>query len=78
MDSYGFAREYGMCDSDFEDPDCERDCESTSARRIDEAGYGPESIFYETGFTKVSEFLAFRLKPTLKIRTHRRLDQDFV
>lgn len=37
----------------------------------DEGGYYPNSDFYRTGFTKVSEFLAFNLMPNLKVRTHK-------
>ncbi|XP_037042724.1 uncharacterized protein LOC119079042 [Bradysia coprophila] len=38
----------------------------------DEAGFDPDSIFYETGFTKVSQFLGFDQMPNLEIEIHHR------
>lgn len=41
---------------------------------MDEAGFTIEDNLYETGFTKVSEFLAFNLMPDLKVRQHKRME----
>ncbi len=40
----------------------------------DEGGFDQDNIFYETGFTKVSKFLAFDQMPNLKIRIHKALN----
>lgn len=40
----------------------------------DEAGFSPDDILYETGFSKVSQFLAFDLMPNLTVQTHRFVD----
>ncbi|XP_037027819.1 uncharacterized protein LOC119068331 [Bradysia coprophila] len=57
----------------FFDFDCYCD-QVSSKRKVDEAGYTPDDNFYETGFTKVSEFLAFNLMPDLKVRQHKRME----
>lgn len=43
------------------------------ADRLDCNGFGSESIFYRSGFTKVSKFIAFDQMPNLKIRIHKRI-----
>lgn len=47
---------------------------SSECNSSDEAGFEVGSDFHETGFTKVSKFLAFALMPDLKVRTHKRLE----
>lgn len=49
------------------------ECDSGESdyEKDDEAGYAPDSLFYKTGFTKVSEFLAFNQMPNLTIRINR-------
>lgn len=37
----------------------------------DKAGFDRDSIFYKTGISKVSKFLALDLMPNLKVRTHK-------
>lgn len=51
-------------------------CEKFSSgnHKVDDAGFTEESEFYETGFTKVSKFLAFDLMQELKVRTHKRME----
>lgn len=40
-------------------------------RSLDRGGFDAESIYYETGFTKVSKLLAFDRLPDLKVVIHR-------
>lgn len=55
------------------DSDCVNEDHGDEEDDKDEAGFDSESQLYETGFTKVSKFLAFDLNPNLKIRTRRNL-----
>ncbi len=48
--------------------------EVSSKQKMDEAGFTLDDNLYETGFTKVSEFLAFNLMPDLKVRQHKRME----
>lgn len=43
-------------------------------KKKDEGGFKKNRKFYKTGFTKVSEFFAFKLMPNLKVRIDRVLD----
>lgn len=61
-DNAYWERENGVWSGDS---DCESDVET---------GFEPGSKLYNTGFTKVSELLAFNLMPKLKVRTHRYLN----
>lgn len=66
-------------DMDYDENGCECEdstCDSCFGRFVekeDESGFDPDDIFYKTGFSKVSKFLAFDLMPNLKVRTHRYL-----
>lgn len=53
-----------------DDCDCLTDYDEDNE---DEAGFGSESIFYKTGFTKVSQFIAFDRMPNLKLRIRKGL-----
>lgn len=46
-------------------------CAIGTSSPSDEAGFDRDSIFYRTGISKVSKFLALDLMPNLKVRTHK-------
>lgn len=66
FDCYCDLKRSVKCSSDCEESDCEGDCYEVE----DDGGIDPDSELYETGFTKVSKFLAFDLMPKLKVRTN--------
>lgn len=70
IDYYTDMKRYVKCSSDCEQSDCEGVC----YEKDDDGGIDPGCELYETGFTKVSKFLAFDLMPKLKVRTHKRLE----
>lgn len=71
FDHYSEMKGSSECDSDCVESDCEGKCVEL---KEDKGGIGRGSNLYETGFTKVSKFLAFDLLPQLKIRTHKRFE----
>lgn len=58
-----FSFEYGLCSYH---PDCEGKCRNVYIKK-DEAGFVSTNQFYKTGFTKVSQLLAFQLMPNLDV-----------
>lgn len=49
-------------------------CERGYNGPLDDAGFCKDSVFFETGFSKVSKFLGFDQMPNLKVRIHKTID----
>lgn len=60
-----------MDGNSYSDMEMDDGCDDGDYEKDDEAGFAPDSLFYKTGFTKVSEFLAFDQMPNLIIRINR-------